>query len=296
MTSRAGRYVIGLVGAGIGTSLSPALHEREADELGLRCVYQIIDLDQLSLGADDVGDLVVQARTLGFRGLNITHPCKQVVVKYLDELAAEAAVLGAVNTVVFTGDRSIGHNTDGFGFAEGFVRGLPEATLRQVVLLGAGGAGAAVARAVLALGAVRLTVVDVQPDRAGTLAAALTGGAGSASSAARVVAGTVAGLPVYLGAADGLINATPIGMTPSTQVPLPPDLLRPDMWVADVVYRPLETPLLRHARRIGCRTLDGGAMAVFQAVEAFRLFTGVTPDAERMYRHFAALTGTATGA
>src|SRR5690349_20438042 len=116
------RYVVGLIGSDLGPSLSPQLHEREADELGLRYLYQLIDLDELGLGAEDVGDLVSQARRLGFAGLNITHPSKQAVVKYLDELAPEAAALGAVNTVVFDKGRAIGHNTDWSGFLAGFRR------------------------------------------------------------------------------------------------------------------------------------------------------------------------------
>src|SRR4249920_2310696 len=156
MPRRHGRYVVGLIGSGIGTSLSPELHEREADELGLRYIYQLIDIGALGLGADDVGLLVAQAHRLGFRGLNITHPCKQAVVKHLDELSADAATLGAVNTVVFTDGRAIGYNTDGLGFMEGFRRGLPGAQIRDVVLLGVGGAGAAVAQAMLRMGVGRL--------------------------------------------------------------------------------------------------------------------------------------------
>jgi shikimate dehydrogenase len=229
---------------------------------------------------------LVQARRLGFRGVNITHPCKQAVVKYLDALSDEAAVVGAVNTVVFTDGRSVGHNTDGSGFAKGFVRGLPDASLRDVVLLGVGGAGAAVARTVLRLGAARLTLVDMDPARAHRIAAALT----DDSPHTTVVVDGVESLPALLRTADGFINATPVGMTPHHGMPLSPELLRPETWVADVVYRPLRTELLRHAAARGCRTLNGGGMVVFQAAEAFRLFTGRTPDAERMHRHFLTLT------
>jgi shikimate dehydrogenase len=298
--SQGGRYVVGLIGSGIGSSLSPPLHEREADELGLRYVYQLLDTDRLGLRPDDVGELVRQAGRLGFAGLNITHPCKQAVVKHLDDLSPEAAELGAVNTVVFANGRAVGHNTDGYGFARGFVRGLPDARLREVVLLGAGGAGAAVAHAVLRLGAVRVAVVDPDRDRAEALAAALGAGptpvdgddSGGRASAGRVVVETAERLPDRLRTADGLVNASPVGMTPHGGTPVDPGLLRPDIWVADVIYRPLETELLRHARELGCRTLDGGGMVVYQAAEAMRLFTGRTPDVERMLRHFAELTRT----
>jgi shikimate dehydrogenase len=285
MTDPQDGYVVGLVGADIGTSLSPPLHQREADELGIRYVYRLIDIDRLGLAPRDAGEVVDQARRLGFAGLNITHPCKQEVVGHLDELSSEAALLGAVNTVVFTDGRAVGHNTDGSGFAEGFRRGLPGAPLGTVVLLGAGGAGAAVAHAMLGLGTRHLVVVDVEPARARRLAQALGG--------RRIAADDIQSLPGHLAHADGLVNATPVGMTTHTGVPVAMDLVRPDMWVADVVYRPLWTELLRYAEELGCRTLNGGGMVVFQAAEAFRLFTGVRPDADRMYRHFTTLIANA---
>ncbi len=146
-------YLVGLIGSGIGPSLSPALHEREADRQGLRYLYRLIDIDALGVAPEAVGDLVRAARDLGFDGLNITHPCKQLVIEHLDALAPQAEALGAVNTVVFEDGRAVGHNTDVTGFAASFARGLPDAPLERVVQLGAGGAGAAVAHAMLTLGA-----------------------------------------------------------------------------------------------------------------------------------------------
>jgi len=283
-----GRYVVGLIGSGITGSLSPALHEQEADELGLRYVYQILDLDVLGLGVHDTATLMAEARQLGFAGLNITHPCKQAVLTDLDELSEDAAALGAVNTVVFGDGRSIGHNTDWSGFASGFLRGLGGVRRDDVVVLGAGGAGSAVAYAMLSLGTRRVAVVDIDPVRAERLAATLQPVAPDGQT---VVADTPQSLKTRLADADGLVNATAIGMTHDARLPLLPELLSPGLWVADVVYRPLETPLLAYARSIGCRTLDGGGMVTYQAAEAMRLFTGVTPDAERMYAHMRRLTG-----
>jgi shikimate dehydrogenase len=280
-------YLVGLIGSGIGPSLSPALHEREADRQGLRYVYRLIDIDALGVGPEAVGDLVRAARGLGFDGLNITHPCKQLVIDHLDELAPQAAALGAVNTVVFEGGRAIGHNTDVTGFAASFARGLPDAPLERVVQLGAGGAGAAVAHAVLTLGAGHVTVVDAMPDRAADLAAGLNRHFG----AGRAAAATPDALGGLLGRADGVVHATPTGMAAHPGLPFPAELLHPGLWVAEVVYRPLETELLRTARAVGCATLDGGGMAVFQAVDAFRLFTGREPDAVRMLADIAELAG-----
>lgn len=280
-------YLVGLIGSGIGPSLSPALHEREADRQGLRYVYRLIDIDVLGAAPQAVGDLVRAARDLGFDGLNITHPCKQLVIEHLDALSPQAEALGAVNTVVFEGGRAVGHNTDVTGFAASFARGLPDVPLERVVQLGAGGAGAAVAHATLTLGAGRVTVVDALPERAAQLAAALNAHFGEGRAAA-------AGhdrLPELLAHADGVVHATPTGMAAHPGLPFPAGLLRPGLWVAEVVYRPLETELLRSARALGCATLDGGGMAVFQAVDAFRLFTGREPDSARMLADIAELAG-----
>jgi shikimate dehydrogenase len=276
--------LIGLIGSAIHASLMPAMHEREADENGLRYVYRLIDIEKLGLGVDALPELLTAAARLGFTGVNVTHPCKQLVIPLLDELAEPARALGAVNTVVLSSGRRIGHNTDWWGFAESFRRGLPDAKRERVVQLGAGGAGAAVGHAALTLGASQLMIVDTDNARAEKVAASLAERFGSGRAIA------VSDLAAAMDDADGLINATPVGMAKYPGLPLPADLLRPDLWVADIVYFPLETQLLRQARMLGCRTLDGGGMAVFQAAEAFRLFTGVKPDAERMLRHFAAMT------
>jgi len=279
------RYLVGLIGSGITTSLSPALHEEEADRLGLRYLYQPIDLAELQLGGEAVRDLLVHARLLGYRGLNITHPYKQLVLNHVDELSPEAAAAGAVNTVVFEGGKTTGHNTDAFGFEQNFVRGLFGAATDRIVLLGAGGAGSAVAYALLRLGAARIVVVDPASERADRLAATLQNRFGRD----RVTAASPGELPAQLHGADGLVNASPVGMASNPASPASTDLLRDSLWVAEVVYRPLETELLRAARQRGCRTLDGGGMAVFQAAGAFELFTGQKPDAERMLEHFASL-------
>jgi shikimate dehydrogenase len=261
------------------------LHEAEADAQSLRCLYQLIDLDELGLPAEAVGDLIADARRMGFRGLNLTHPCKQLALEHLDELSPITRAIGATNTVVFDRGRAIGHNTDHAGFSRGFSLGLSGASLERVVLLGAGGAGTAVAHAALDLGAQELVIVDREHERAIDLARTLEARFG----AGRALAAELTALEGHLAGADGLIHATPTGMAAHPGMPLPTELLRPDLWVADIVYMPLETELLREARKLGCRTLDGGAMAVFQAADSFELFTGRVPDRDRMLRHFSAL-------
>ena len=166
------KLLVGLIGAGIQRSLTPAMHEEEARGQGLALHYQLIDLDVAQVGAEALPTLIEAARIMGFAGLNITYPCKQAVIPLLDELSDEARAMGAVNTVVFRDGRAIGHNTDGSGWAWGFQRTLPQADLSRVVLLGAGGAGSAIAHAVLRLGARQLVIVDREAGRADEAAAA----------------------------------------------------------------------------------------------------------------------------
>jgi len=270
----------GLIGAGIQASRTPALHEHEGDAQGMRYLYRLIDLDALKLESGALADLLVAAERMSFTGLNITFPCKQAVIPLLDELSPEARGIGAVNTVVLKNGKRIGHNTDCLGFAEGFRRGLGDVTRRHVVQMGAGGAGAAVAHALLAEGVETLSIFDVETSRAEALANNLNQQFG----AGRARAGH--DLPTAMAVADGLVNTTPMGMAKLPGMPVPVELLRGDLWVAEIVYFPLETELLRNARALGCRTLDGGTMAVFQAVKAFELFSGVAPDAGRMLAHF----------
>ena len=272
--------LVGLVGAGIQASRTPALHEREGAEQGLRYVYKLIDLEALDLDASALPEILAAAQRFGFAGLNITHPFKQSVIPLLDELSPDAKALGAVNTVVFKDGCRVGHNTDWWGFAESFRRELPDVRRDRVILFGAGGAGAAVAHALLSLGVGDLAVIDTDDSRARTLASALA----DRFASARVQANPA--VAEGMARADGIINATPLGMAKYPGMALSAELLRPNMWVADIVYFPLETELLREARSRGCRTMAGGGMAVFQAVGAFRLFTGREPDPERMLKHF----------
>ena len=275
----------GLIGAGIQASRTPALHEQEGDAQGLRYVYRLIDLDQLQLDSAALPDLLLAAERMSFTGLNITFPCKQTIIPLLDELSPEARGIGAVNTVVLKDGKRIGHNTDCLGFAEGFRRGLPGVAVARVVQMGAGGAGAAVAHALLSEGVQLLGIFDVDINRAQSLADNLNHHFGPG----RAVAGY--DLSGAMAVADGLVNTTPMGMQKLPGTPVPVTLLRAQLWVAEIVYFPLETELLRNARALGCRTLDGGNMAVFQAVKAFELFSGVVPDAQRMLAHFQSMDG-----
>ena len=274
------RVLAGLIGSGIQASRTPALHEQEGDAQGLRYLYRLIDLEPLQLTVSALPDLLRAAESMQFTGLNITYPCKQAVLALLDELSDEARGIGAVNTVVFKDGKRIGHNTDCLGFAEGFRRNLHDVARERVVQMGAGGAGAAVAHALLAEGVQQLSIFDVDAARSRELVDNLTlrFGTGRAEVGSQ--------LDNAMAEADGLVNTTPMGMAKMPGTPVHAALLRAQLWVAEIVYFPLETQLLRDARALGCRTLDGGNMAVFQAVKAFELFSGEVADAQRMLAHF----------
>ena len=276
-------FLIGLIGTGIQSSRAPFMHETEAKAQGLRLIYKLIDLDLSGLGNDALPDLLTAAERMGFNALNITHPCKQAVVPLLHELSDDARSLGAVNTIQLRDGRRIGHNTDWFGFAENLRRNLPDAAMDRVVQFGAGGAGSAVAHAALVRGTRHLTITDINPARAQSVADGLNArfGAGRVSA--------VSDATQAVAAADGIINATPIGMDAHPGMAFPAAWLRSSVWVAEVIYFPLETEMLRRARDLGCQTVDGGGMAVFQAAEGFRLFTGRVADADRMLTRFRSL-------
>jgi shikimate dehydrogenase len=273
----------GLIGAGIGGSLSPALHISEADAQGISLTYTRFDT-----GADPrpLADVLRAAADAGFAGVNITHPHKQAVLPLLDGVTQHARELGAVNTVLFEAGRMTGHNTDGPGYADAFVRQMAGADTRRVVQCGAGGAGAAVAHAQLDLGVEHLVLHDPHPTRRQALVADLV-----RRFRPDRVSESAGDLAHELARATGLVNASPVGMAAHPGVPVPVSALHPGLWVSEVVYMPIETHLLRAARARGLRTLSGVHMCVHQAARAFELFTGLAPDLERMLDHLGRVLG-----
>jgi len=287
-----GRVLIGLAGRGILESRTPWMHEQEADARGLRLTYALFDFTDRGWADDDLPALLDAAQRVGFAGLNITFPFKQAVIPLLDDLSPGALAVGAVNTVSFRDGRRIGHNTDVTGFAAGFRSGLPDAALDTVLQLGCGGAGSATAHALLSdIGARHLILYDTDPARAGDLLDQLA----QAYGAARVSLSANAAQDAAR--ADGIVNATPIGMAKFPGTPLPAHALRAEHWVSEIIYFPLETELLAQARKLGCRTVDGSGMAVGQAADAFEIFTGLSADRARMRASFSAfITGRAKAA
>lgn len=272
-----GAIHIGLLGRGIGASLSPIMHRQEGERLGLDYHYHLIDFDALDLGNEHLGDVIDLLEKVGFRGVNITHPFKQAVLDHLNQLAPDAKEVGAVNTVLFDGDQRSGHNTDCWGFAESFRRGLPGAGRKRVLQIGAGGAGAAVARALVEVGVEQLLVFDTDATRSQGLATRMCEMGYGVAAVADVSSAA---------SSDGIVNATPVGMDKYPGVPVDIELMHPGQWIADIIYFPRETVLIKRAEALGCATLPGAGMAIFQAVKAFELFTGRSPSAEEMTRTF----------
>lgn len=274
----------GLIGRGISLSRTPAMHEAEARHQDMAGVYRILDMDSPKRAEMSLPAILDATEAAGFNGLNITYPFKIEVISHLHDLSDNARAVGAVNTVVLRDGRRTGHNTDLWGFAESFRRGLDGAAADHALLLGAGGAGVAVAHALADCGVRRLSILDADPERA----------AGLAEQVKRNRTGTEVSAvtdPVALmrtDRPDGIVNATPMGMAKLPGSAIDTDLLSSEQWVADIVYFPLETALLAAGRAKGCRVLPGSGMAVFQAVRAFELFTGRTANPDRMKARFNA--------
>ena len=260
------------------------MQEREGREAGLSLTYRLIDADAHGFTKADLPELLAWVRRLGFDGVNITHPFKQAVVPLLDELSDDARDLGAVNTILFREGRMLGRNTDWSGYGRAFRAVLPDAVHDRVLLIGAGGAGVAVGYGLLRQGASRVDVLDADQDAATACVERLSARFGPG----RV--GIAGDLETALAGAQGVVNATPVGMLGHPGSAVPVASLRGDLWVSDVVYFPLETALVAAARARGCRVLPGGGMAVQQAVGAFEYFTGLPADSARMEAHFKELT------
>jgi len=275
---RSRHALLGLIGAPIGSSASPAMHEAAGDALGFRCHYRLIeiaDADRVELGR-----LLYGIRRLGFAGVNVTYPYKEAVIALLDDLSPDARSIGAVNTIVVRDGRLIGHNTDATGFRRA-IRPLIESSGRgAVALLGAGGVGKAIAHALAELSVAEIRVFDADRGKAAALAARV---------GARAKAAAYASAAQALEGAVGLVNGTPVGMAPNRDAPAPAELLHSGLFVADVVYSPLWTPLLLSARAAGARVMTGRDLAVQQAADAFELFTGASPSIEVMGAAFDAI-------
>lgn len=282
MSTVSDSYLVGLIGDGITESLSPPMHEQEAREHGLLYLYRPVDLTALQLTTDHAPRLLKAGADLGFNAFNITHPVKQLIMEHLDEIDDDARALGAVNTVLIEDGKTVGYNTDFSGFTTGLEHNLNHPDYSNVVQLGTGGAGAAVAYALLRAGAEKLSLIDLDAERSRERAESLQ----QQFPTQQVVAVEHSGLESSLRDATGFAQCTPVGMNIHPGLPVNPDWLADGAWVSDVIYLPRNTELVDAARARGLQVADGGGMAVGQAADAFRLITGITPDQSRMNAHF----------
>jgi len=264
------RVLLGLIGAGIQASRSPELHEAAGAALGRKLFYHLLDAQTLGFPAGDLPRVLDAVRWAGFIGVNVTHPFKEAVLPLLDEIDPTAARIGAVNTVTCHERRLCGHNTDMAGFELAWRESLARAP-GTVLLLGAGGAGRAIGHALADLGASRVLVHDPVPGRGAAVAQALAAHVPAEACSADALPGAVAG-------ADGIVNASPVGMHGHPGLPLPAVWLRPGTWLADAVYTPVDTPLIVAARQAGLMVMTGDLLCIHQAAAAVRLFLGEGPD------------------
>jgi shikimate dehydrogenase len=270
------RRLVGLIGAKIGRSITPAMHEAAARTLGIDLRYHLIDTDVLGHGMADLPQLIESVRLLGFAGVNITHPFKEAVIACLGAVEGPAAAVGSVNTVVVRGGRLIGHNTDYTGFVSGWQRIFGAMGPGSAALIGAGGVGRAMAHGLAALGAKELRVTDLDARRADALAVDLR----AAHPAVRIVVAADAGAAMR--GTDGAVNATPVGMHAYPGIPAPAAAFAGLAWAADAVYTPLETEFIAAARRQGASVMTGQELAIGQAVDAFALLVGRPAPVEVM--------------
>ena len=272
------RFLTGLIGAPIAHSASPAMHERAAEALGAHCHYQLIEV--AGAGREELRLLLDGVRRLGFAGVNVTFPYKEAVVALLDELSPGAHAIGAVNTVVVRNGRLVGYNTDTTGFARAIAGLVRDPAHSIVAVIGAGGVGKAIAFALAGIGVAEIRIFDTDTTKTQHLASQLEkhGKISVADSVESAMRGVT-----------GVVNGSPVGMLPNRGTPIPDALLHSGMWVADAVYTPLWTPLLNAAKAKGAAVMTGRELAIYQAADAFELFTGLKPSAVEMGNAFDAV-------
>jgi shikimate dehydrogenase len=254
------------------------MHERAAEALDLRCHYQLIEV--AGAGREELKVLLEGIRRLGFAGINVTFPYKEAVLDLLDELSPGAALIGAVNTIVVRDNRLIGHNTDTSGFARAVTPLVTASPHSAVAVIGAGGVGKAIAFALAGLGIPELRIFDSDHAKAAQLATRLEG---------QAKASVTDSVEDALHGVAGVVNASPVGMLPSVDTPVPDNLLHAGLWVADAVYSPLWTPLLTAAKAKGACVMTGRELAIHQAADAFELFTGLAPSISEIGMAFDAV-------
>lgn len=269
MSHPAIQEIVAVFGQPVAGNPTQYMMEKAFAQVGLDWRYLTLEV-----APEVLGEAIAGMRAMGFRGCNLTIPHKIEVIKFLDRTSEAATLMGAVNCVNRVGNELVGDNTDGKGFVQS-LRSLTDPAGRNVVILGAGGAARAIAVEVGLAGAAQITVVNRAVERGQELVNLLNDKVHVASRYVK-----------WEGAfevppeSEVVINATSIGLGDAeARVPLAVNTLEPDMVVADVIFNPPETRLIRDARQRGCQTLDGLGMLVNQAVIGFKIWTGRDADA-----------------
>lgn len=263
----------GVIGSPIAHSRSPRLHAHWLRRYGIPGYYVPMDV-----ASADLEDAVRNMPKLGFVGANVTIPHKEKVMTIVDQVTDRAAVIGSVNTLIFRPDGVIhGDNTDGYGFIENLRHGAPDWDPRSgpAAVIGAGGAARAVLASLLDAGATEIRLTNRTKNRAENLQREF--------GQKVIVVDWVQAGNIFDGART-VVNASSLGMTGKSEMRIPLDGLSRDAVVTDLVYTPLETPLLAYARSIGCRTVDGLGMLLYQAAPGFERWFGMKPEVDEHLR------------
>lgn len=276
------RPLVGLLGKSIGRSLSPALHEAAGANLGMDIRYQLFDAEELNYGAEDLGDFLSVASRLGFFGLNITYPFKETILDYLGEKSPEVEQVGSSNTVAFRNGRLIGFNTDYTGFKSAWRDAFGTVRPGVVFMLGAGGVGKAIAHGLMELGAAEIRILDIDRKRCRSLVKALS------TTNNSVLCKAVEDVSDGLDGAEGLINATPVGMHAYPGNPLNGCVPKGIQYAVDAIYTPLVTEFLASAMEQGAQVLTGQGLCIFQAASSFEIWFGRPAPIEIMVETFKA--------
>jgi shikimate dehydrogenase len=261
--------VYGLFGYPVNHSVSPAMHNRAFAALGLDCCYL-----PFRVARENLQEAVAAVRALKLGGVNVTIPHKEAVCAYLDQIQPDAAIIGAVNTIVNRDGCLLGYNTDAAGFLAALQQeGEFDPRGRRAVILGSGGAARAVGFTLALSGIDKIWIFDRDIQKAVNLAADLTAKTNACAKGSDLSSQS---LPVVLEQASLLVNATPVGMYPNVEQvpPICPEWLSPGLMVYDLVYNPPQTRLLARAAERGCRVLSGIGMLTLQGARAFELWTG----------------------
>lgn len=268
--------MIGLLGYPLKHSYSPAMQNAAFQKMGLNKIYVPIEVTE-----ENLGDVIKGMSKMNFDGFNVTIPHKVNVIKYLDEIDELAKMIGAVNVVAIKEGRLKGYNTDGNGFLRSFKMGTGESVKKKnILIIGSGGASRAISMTMAVNGAEKIYICNRTFDKAVELAEDINKKTGS-SLAAALKYDDIENVLQYI---DIIINTTSVGMHPDTDaMPIDKRFLDKRFIVCDIVYNPLKTKLLEEAEKVGCKTLTGISMLVYQGAEALRIWTGQVPPVEIMF-------------